>query len=132
MPVSGNLSSLETGSWSSDVGEFESSFSWTEESSDGDLDYFAALDVATAESVPRLEGCEASDPPAEARTEEPRRRRVVSKHSVGKMSRSGRRRQMGMEQTRLRVDRGGQRDLLSLSSRTCIGEGDLRNLFYVV
>jgi hypothetical protein len=36
---------------------------------------------------------------------------------------------MGMERTRLRVDRGGQRDLLSSSSGTCIGEGDLRNLF---
>jgi hypothetical protein len=27
------------------------------------------------------------------------------------------------------VDRGGQRDLLSSSSGTCIWEGDLRNLF---
>jgi hypothetical protein len=34
-----------------------------------------------------------------------------------------------MEQTRLRVDRGGQRDLLSSLSRTCIWEGDLRSLF---
>ena len=36
---------------------------------------------------------------------------------------------MGMERTRLRVDRGGQRDLLSSSFGTSIGEGDLRNLF---
>jgi hypothetical protein len=36
---------------------------------------------------------------------------------------------MGMERTRLRVDRGGQRDLLSSTSGTCIGVGDLRNLF---
>jgi hypothetical protein len=36
---------------------------------------------------------------------------------------------MGMERTRLRVDRGGQRDLLSLSFGMSIGEGDLRNLF---
>jgi hypothetical protein len=36
---------------------------------------------------------------------------------------------MGMERSRLRLDRGSQRDLLSLTSRTCIAEGDLRNLF---
>ena len=36
---------------------------------------------------------------------------------------------MGMERSRLRLDRGGQRDLLSSMSETCIGEGDLRNLF---
>jgi hypothetical protein len=35
---------------------------------------------------------------------------------------------MGLEQTRLRVDLGGQRDLLSSSVGTSIGEGDLRNL----
>ena len=29
---------------------------WTEESSDEDLDYFAALDVAAAEPSPRAEG----------------------------------------------------------------------------
>jgi hypothetical protein len=39
------------------------------------------------------------------------------------------RRRMGLERTRLRVDRGGQRDLLSSSFGTSIGEGDLRNLF---
>jgi hypothetical protein len=33
-------------------GESGSSFSWTEESSDEGLDYFAALDVAAAESTP--------------------------------------------------------------------------------
>jgi hypothetical protein len=129
MPVNENLSGSETGSWSSDGGEFGSPFSWSEESLDEDLDYFAALDMATAESVPRLEVHKASDPPFGARTEERLRRRVVSKHNVGEMSRSGKRRQMGMERTRLRVDRGGQRDLLSSSSGTCIGEGDLWNLF---
>jgi hypothetical protein len=36
---------------------------------------------------------------------------------------------MGMERTRLRLDRDGQLDLLSSSSGTCIGEGDLRSLF---
>jgi hypothetical protein len=92
------------------------------------LDYFAALDVAAAESSPQLEVREALDPPAGARTER-YRRKVVSKHSLGEMSRSGRHRRMRMERTRLRVDRGGQRDLLSSSFGTSIGEGDLRNLF---
>ena len=36
---------------------------------------------------------------------------------------------MGMERTRPRLDRDGQRDLLSSSTGTCIGEGDLRSLF---
>jgi hypothetical protein len=35
-----------------------SSIAWTEESSDEDLDYFAALDVAAAEPSPRSEGSE--------------------------------------------------------------------------
>jgi hypothetical protein len=38
-------------------------------------------------------------------------------------------RRMGLERTRLHVDRGNQRDLLSLLFGTSIGEGDLRNLF---
>jgi hypothetical protein len=127
VPTNDSLSGSESGSWSSDGGEFGSPFSWTE-SSDEDLDYFAALDVAAAESSPRLEVCEAFDPPAGVRIDH-RRRKVVSKHSVGEMSPSGRRCPMGMERTRLRVDRGGQRDLLSSSFRTSIGEGDLHNLF---
>jgi hypothetical protein len=106
--VNENLSGSETGSWSSDGGEFGSPFSWIEEYSNEDLDYFTALDVAVVESVPRMEVREASDPPVGARTEEHHRRRVVLKHNVGEMSRSGRRRRMGMERTRLRVDRGGQ------------------------
>jgi hypothetical protein len=36
---------------------------------------------------------------------------------------------MGLERTRLRVDWGNQRDLLSLSVGTSIGEGDLWYLF---
>ena len=44
MPANDSLSGSESGSFSSDGGEFESPFSWTEESSDEDLDYFAALD----------------------------------------------------------------------------------------
>ena len=66
VPANDSLSGSESGSFSSDGGEFESPFSWTEESSDEDLDYFAALDVAAAESSPRLEVGEALDPPAGA------------------------------------------------------------------
>jgi hypothetical protein len=128
VPANDSLSGSESGSFSSDGGEFESPFSWTEESSDEDLDYFAALDVAAAESSPRLEMGEALDPLAGARIER-RQRKVVAKHSVGESSRSGRSRRMGLERTRLRVDRGSQRDLLSSSFGTSIGEGDLRNLF---
>jgi hypothetical protein len=129
MPVNENLSATKTGSWSSDGGEFGSLFSWTEESSVEDLDYFATLDVVAAESAPRVEARGASDSPAEARTGESRRRRMVAKHSVGGTSRSNRRRRMGMERTRPRLDQDGQRDLLSSSTGTCIGEGDLWSLF---
>jgi hypothetical protein len=103
-------------------------FSWTEESSDEDLDYFAALDVAAVESSLRLEVGKVLDPSAGARVKR-RRRKVGAKHSVGEMSRSGRRRRMGLERTCLRVDRGSQCDLLSSSFGTSIGEGDMRNLF---
>jgi hypothetical protein len=122
------FSGSESGSFLFDGGEFESPFSWTEESSNEYLDYFATFDVAAVESSPRLEMGKALDPPAGARIER-HRRKVVSKHSVGESSRSGRRRRMGLKQTHLRVDRGSQRDLLSSSFGTSIGEGDLRNLF---
>jgi hypothetical protein len=108
-------------------GEFGTPFSWTEESSNEDLDYFAVLDVAAMQSSPRVEVGEMSDLPS-ASTER-QRRKVMSKHSVGEVSRSGRRRHMGMERDRLRVDRFGKRDLLSLPIGTSIGEGDLRNVF---
>jgi hypothetical protein len=58
-----------------------------------------------------------------------RRRRVVGKYSVGEFSRSGRRRRLGMERGRLRVDRVGKRELLSSPVGAGIGEGDLRKLF---
>jgi hypothetical protein len=106
-------------------GESRSSFPWTEESSDEGLDYFVALDVAVAETSPRLEG--AGDLPSASTG--CRRRRVVGKHSVGELSRSGRRRRMGMECGRLRVDRVGKRELLSSPIGASIGEGDLRKLF---
>jgi hypothetical protein len=47
LPANDNLSGSESRSFSSD-GEFGSLFSWTKESSDEDLDYFAALYVAAA------------------------------------------------------------------------------------
>ena len=54
VPANDNLSGSGSGSFLSD-GEFGSPFSWTEESSDEDLDYFVALDVAAAESSLRVE-----------------------------------------------------------------------------
>ena len=106
-------------------GESGSSISWTEESSDEGLDYFVALDVAAVETLPRAEG--AGD--VSGASTGCRRRRVVGKHSVGEFLRSGRRRRMGMERGRLRVDRVGKRELLSSPIGASIGEADLRNLF---
>jgi hypothetical protein len=106
-------------------GESGSSFPWTEEFSDEGLDYFVALDVAATEALPRVEG--AGDLPGVGTG--CKRRRVVGKHSVGEFSRSGRRRRMGMERGRLRVDRVGKRELLSLPIGPSIGEGNLRKLF---
>ena len=126
VPPNDNLFGSRSDSFSSD-GESGSTFSWTEESSDEDLDYFVALDVAAVESSPRVEVGEVSDLPS-ARTK-CRRRRVVSKHSVGEVSRSGRCRHMEMEHGCLRVDWIGKRELLTLPIGASIGEGDLWNLF---
>jgi hypothetical protein len=106
-------------------GESGSSFPCTEESSNEGLDYFVALDVAAAETLPRAEGAE--DLPSTSTG--CRRRRVVGKQCVGEFSRSGRRRRMGMERGRLRVDGAGKRELLSSPNGAGIGEGDLRELF---
>jgi hypothetical protein len=48
---------------------------------------------------------------------------------VGEFSWSGRRRRIGMERDRLRVNRVDKRELLSSSAGASIGEGDLRELF---
>jgi hypothetical protein len=124
VPVNDNLFGSLSECFESD-GESGSSFSWTEESLDEGLDYFAALDVAAAETSPRVEGA-VDLPSASTRY---RRRRVVAKHSVGEFSRSGRHHRMGMERGRLRVDWIGKQDLLSSPIGVSIGEGDLRNLF---
>jgi hypothetical protein len=115
-----------------DGDDFGSPFSWIEESSDEDLDYFAMLDVAAAESLPQPEVREGSAPPIGVIVEEHRQRKVVSKHNVGEMSQSGSHRRMGMERSRLRLDRGGQRDLLSSTSGTCIGERVFRICLRVI
>ena len=60
MPFNGNASGSETESWSSDGNDFGSPLSWTEESSEEDLDYFAALDLAAAESSSQPEAREES------------------------------------------------------------------------
>jgi hypothetical protein len=62
-----------------------SSIVWTEESSDEDLDYFAALDVAAVEPSPCAEGSEEL-PGASTGY---RRQRAVAKRRVSELSRSG-------------------------------------------
>ena len=87
------------------------------------------MDLAASESPSQSDEREESAPLARAIAKDHHRRKVVSKHNVGGMSRSGRRRRMGMERSRLRLDQGSQRDLLSSTSGTYIWEGDLWNLF---
>jgi hypothetical protein len=49
--LSGNVSEgSDFGSWSSEEGELRSPFSWVDESSKDDLDYFATLDVVASKS----------------------------------------------------------------------------------
>jgi hypothetical protein len=91
-----------------------SSVVWTEESSDEDLDYFAALDVAAAEASPRVMDAEVLPGPSAGR----RWRRVVAKRRVSEV-----------EGGRLRVDGAGKRELLSSPTGASVGEGELRNLF---
>jgi hypothetical protein len=79
--LSGNVSEgSELGSWSLDEEEFGSPFSWVEESSEDDLDYFAALDLATSESLPRSIPRKVLSTSTDARAKDSRRRRMgVSK-----------------------------------------------------
>jgi hypothetical protein len=91
-----------------------SSVVWSEESSDEDLDYFAALDVAAAEASPRVMGAKVLPGPSAGR----RRRWAVAKRRVSEV-----------EGGRLRVDGASKRELLSSPARASVGEGELRNLF---
>ena len=84
-----------------------SSVEWTEESSEEDLDYFAALDVAAAE---------AAGVPGPSTGH--RRRRAVAKRRIS-----------AEEGARLRVSRAGRQELLSLPAASGVGEGELRSLF---
>jgi hypothetical protein len=90
-----------------------SSVVWTEESSDEDLDYFVALDVAVAETSPRVMDAEVPGSSVGRR-----RRRAVAKHRVSEV-----------EGGRLRVDRAGKRELLASPAGVSVGEGELRSLF---
>jgi hypothetical protein len=101
------------------------SIAWTEESSDEDLDYFTVLDMAAAETSPRVVGAE--DLPGVSTG--CRRRRAVAKRRVSELSRSGRRHCGEMESGRLPVDGTGKRELLSSPTGASVGEGELRNLF---
>jgi hypothetical protein len=85
-----------------------SSVVWMEESSDEDLDYFAALDVAAAEASPRVMGAEVLLGPSAGR----RRRRAVAKRRVS-----------AVEGGRLRVDGASKRELLSSPVGASVGEG---------
>jgi hypothetical protein len=50
--LSGDVSEgSDFGSWSFEDGELGSPFLWVDESSENDLDYFAALDLAASESL---------------------------------------------------------------------------------
>jgi hypothetical protein len=98
----------------SDFGDSGSSVEWTEESSDEDLDYFAALDVAAVEASPCTAGAEDVPGPSTGC----RRRRAVAKRRVS-----------GADGGRLRVSRAGRQELLSLPATVSTGEGELRSLF---
>jgi hypothetical protein len=91
-----------------------SSVVWTEESSDEDLDYFAALDVAAAEASPRVMDAEVLPGPSAGR----RRQRAVAKRRVSEVKGG-----------RLRVDRAGKQELLSSLAGASVGEGELQSLF---
>jgi hypothetical protein len=104
----------ESASKFSDFGDSGSSVEWTEESSDEDLDYFAALDVAAAEASPHAADAEV----VPSSSAERRRRTAVAKRRVSEVD-SG----------RLRVSRAGRQELLSLPAAVSSGEGELRSLF---
>ena len=91
-----------------------SSVEWTEESSEEDLDYFAALDVAAAEAAPHAADAPGVPGPSAGH----RRRRAVAKRRIS-----------AEEGARLRVSRVRRQELLSLPAVSGVGEGELRSLF---
>jgi hypothetical protein len=109
----GNKSDGSTSKFS-DFGDSGSSVEWTEESSDEDLDYFAALDVAVVEASPCAADAEDVPGPSTAR----RRPRAVAKRRVS-----------GADGGRLRVSRAGRQELLSSPAAVSTGEGELQSLF---
>jgi hypothetical protein len=104
----------ESASKFSDFGDSGGSVEWTEESSDGDLDYFAALDVAAAEALPHAADAEVVPGSSAGH----RRQRAVAKRRVSEV-----------DGGRLRVSRAGRQEQLSLSAAVSAGEGELRSLF---
>jgi hypothetical protein len=109
---------------------------WTEESSDEDLDYFVALDVAAVEASPALDVAAAEASPRVMGDEGllgasvgHRRRRAVAKRRVSELSRGDRRHLGEVEGGRLCVDGAGKRELLSSPAGASVGEGELRSLF---
>ena len=104
----------ESASKFSDFGDSGSSVEWTEESSDEDLDYFAALDVAAVEASPRVADAKVVPGPSAGC----RRRRAVAKRRVSEV-----------DGGRLRVGRAGKQELLSSPSGASVGEGELQSLF---
>jgi hypothetical protein len=97
-----------------DFDDSGSSVEWTEESSEEDLDYFAALDVAAAEASPHAADAPDVSGPSTGR----RRRRAVAKCRVSTE-----------ERAQLCVSRAGRQELLSAPTAASIGEGELRSLF---
>jgi hypothetical protein len=104
-----------------------------DESSEDDLDYFAAFDLAASESPLRFAPREEPVTSTGAGAGYSRSRGWVCRNRAGESSRSVRRhRLMGMERSHLRsgprLDQGTRRELLASTSRSCIGEGDLRDI----
>jgi hypothetical protein len=104
----------ESASKFSDFGDSGGSVEWTKESSDEDLDYFAALDVAAVEASPHAVDAEVVPGLSAGR----RRRRAIAKRRVSEVDGGW-----------LRVSRAGRQELLSLPAAVSVGEGELRSLF---
>jgi uncharacterized heparinase superfamily protein len=104
----------ESASKFSEFGDSGSSVEWTEELSDEDLDYFAALDVVVAEASSQAADADVVSGPSTRR----RWRRAVAKRRVS-----------GADAGRLRVSGAGRQELLSLPAAVSAGEGELRSLF---